>query len=149
VRVVVQRVRRSEVTVEAEPVAAIGLGLLCLVGVEAGDGAADISYVASKIRELRIFPDEAGRMNRSVVEVGGSVIVVSQFTLLGDVRKGRRPAFDRAADPETARHTYEDLVAALRAPGLQVETGRFQAHMVVALENDGPVTILIDSRKTF
>ena len=125
----------------------IGPGLLALVGVAKGDGAADIEYVASKIRDLRIFGDEHGRLNRSVVEVGGAVLVVSQFTLLGDVRKGRRPAFDDAAPPELARAAYEALVGQLRAAGLQVETGVFQTMMHVTLVNDGPVTLLINSKR--
>ncbi len=120
-----------------------------LVGVAAGDGDADIDYTASKIRELRIFPDDAGRMNRSVVEAGGALLVVSQFTLMGDVRRGRRPGFDAAAPPDEARALYERLVARLQERGLTVETGVFQAHMDVALVNDGPVTILVDSRKVF
>jgi D-tyrosyl-tRNA(Tyr) deacylase len=149
VRAVIQRVARASVTVDGEVVGSIGLGLAVLVGVAAGDGAADVSYVASKIRDLRVFPDGDGRMNRSVVEVGGELLVVSQFTLLGDVRKGRRPAFDAAEPPEEARRTYEDVVGTLRSTGLRVQTGRFAAHMIVAIENDGPVTILIDSRKLF
>ena len=120
-----------------------------LVGVADGDGDADIEYTAGKIRDLRIFPDEENRMNRSVVEAGGAVLVVSQFTLLGDVRKGRRPAFDGAAPPDVARVRYEALVSALRAGGLTVGTGEFQAHMAVELVNDGPVTILLDSQKQF
>lgn len=148
-RAVVQRVRRAGVTVDGEPIAAIDHGLVCLVGVAAGDGPADTGYIASKLRDLRMFPDENGRMNRSVVDAGGSVLVVSQFTLLGDVRRGRRPAFDAAESPEVARATCEVLVDTLQSTGLTVATGRFQAHMVVALENDGPVTILLDSRKLF
>jgi D-tyrosyl-tRNA(Tyr) deacylase len=114
-----------------------------------GDGPADIDYTASKIREMRIFADEQGRMNRSVGEVGGSVLVVSQFTLLGDVRGGRRPGFTAAAPPETARVLYEQLVERLRDSSVPVATGVFQAQMLVELVNDGPVTILLDSRKTF
>ena len=120
-----------------------------LVGVADGDSQVDTEYTAGKIRELRIFPDEENRMNRSVVEAGGAVLVVSQFTLLGDVRKGRRPAFDGAARPEEARARYDELVTMLRAGGLTVETGEFQAHMAVELVNDGPVTILVDSKKQF
>lgn len=146
-RAVVQRVRCASVSVEGQVVGAIDLGLLCLVGVAAGDSTADVAYVASKVREMRIFSDEAGRMNRSVVDVGGAVLVVSQFTLLGDMRKGRRPAFDGAEAPAEARSTYEALLTELRESGLRVEAGQFQAHMVVSLENDGPVTILVDSRK--
>jgi D-tyrosyl-tRNA(Tyr) deacylase len=125
------------------------MGLVVLVGVAAGDGPADRDYVASKIVGLRVFADEAGRMNRSVSEAGGALLVVSQFTLLGDARKGRRPAFDGAEAPAGARQAYDDLVACLRRTGLHVETGLFQAHMSLELVNDGPVTILLDSRRTF
>lgn len=139
----------ASVTVAGEIVGRIAGGLLVLVGVADGDGEADIAYIAGKVRDLRIFPDEYGRMNRSVVETGGAVLVVSQFTLLGDVRKGRRPGFDAAAAPDAARACYEAFVEALRAGGLHVETGVFQAHMDVALVNDGPVTILLDSARNF
>jgi D-aminoacyl-tRNA deacylase len=149
VRVVVQRVSSASVSVEGQVVGRIGAGLLVLVGVAAGDTETDIAYTAAKVRDLRIFPDEYGRMNRSVVETGGAILVVSQFTLLGDVRKGRRPGFDEAASPDEARDCYQRLVDAWRSTGLPVETGTFQAHMDVALVNDGPVTILIDSRKLF
>jgi D-aminoacyl-tRNA deacylase len=148
-RTVLQRVTRASVTVDGTTVAAIERGLLALVGVAAGDAPADLDYTASKISELRVFPDAAGRMNRSVVEAGGAVLVVSQFTLLGDVRRGRRPAFDQAETLDLAQAAYEELVARLRARGLRVETGRFQAHMAVELVNDGPVTILVDSRRAF
>ena len=148
-RSVVQRVSSAAVIVEGAVVGRIGKGLVVLVGVAEGDGPADIEYTAAKVRDLRIFPDTDGRMNRSVVEVGGSVLLVSQFTLLGDVRRGRRPGFDAAAAPETARSIYDALVDRLRADKLPVETGVFQAHMSVELTNDGPVTILIDSRKAF
>ena len=124
-------------------------GLVALVGVEASDSPADLEYIASKIRDVRIFADEQGRMNRSVVDAGGAVLVVSQFTLLGDARKGRRPAFDRAAPPDTARDLYEQLILRLKQDGLHVAAGQFQAHMHVELVNDGPVTILLDSRRTF
>ena len=136
-------------TIDGTVVGRIGTGLLALVGVAEGDTATDIDYTASKIRDLRVFADEHGRMNRSVVDVGGQVLVVSQFTLLGDVRKGRRPGFDAAAPPEVAKARYEDLVGRLRDVGLAVETGVFQAQMQVDLVNDGPVTILIDSRRLF
>ena len=136
-------------TVEGRVVGQIGAGLLALVGVADGDTPADLEYTASKIREMRIFPDADGRMNRSVVDSGGAVLVVSQFTLMGDVRNGRRPGFTGAAAPDVARRVYEDLVARLRSEGLPVETGVFQAHMHVELVNDGPVTILIDSRRAF
>ena len=153
-RAVVQRVASARVTVEARVTGEIGHGLLALVGVEQGDGPADVAYIASKIRDLRIFDDEGDdqgrkRMNRSVVDVGGRVLVVSQFTLSGDARNGRRPSFIAAAPPELARALYEGVVAELRASGLGVETGEFQAMMQVSLVNDGPVTILLDSRKTF
>lgn len=148
-RSVIQRVSRASVTVEDRVVGAIGPGLVVFVGVAEGDGAADIDYTASKIRELRIFGDDQGRMNRSVVDAGGSVLIVSQFTLLADTRRGRRPGFDAAAAPEVAKAAYEDLVVRLRDAGLRVETGVFQAHMLVDLVNDGPVTILLDSRRLF
>ena len=153
-RAVIQRVTRARVTVGERETGAIGHGLLVFVGVEDGDGPGDLDYVASKIREVRIFEDDGDadgrkRMNRSVVDVQGSVLVVSQFTLAGDVRRGRRPSFDAAAPPEVARAMYEELVAALRTSGLTVATGEFQAMMRVALENDGPVTILLDSRRRF
>jgi D-tyrosyl-tRNA(Tyr) deacylase len=118
-----------------------------LVGIEAGDGPDDVEYVAAKIRDLRLFADDAGRMNRSVVEAGGEVLVVSQFTLLGETRKGRRPSFDRAAPPAEARVLYEDLVRRLGESGLRVATGEFQAMMLVELVNDGPVTLLVESRR--
>jgi D-tyrosyl-tRNA(Tyr) deacylase len=149
VRAVVQRVTRAMVRVQEAEVGAIDAGLVALVGVAAGDGPADLEYIASKIAELRVFADEAGRMNRSVADVGGAVLVVSQFTLLGDARKGRRPAFDDAETPEGAQAAYEALVARLRDRGLRVETGRFRAHMALELVNDGPVTILLDSRRRF
>jgi D-tyrosyl-tRNA(Tyr) deacylase len=153
-RAVIQRVRSARVTVGDRVVGAIGPGLLVLLGVEVGDDVKDVEYMASKIRDLRIFEDEGDetgrkRMNRSVAEIGGQVLVVSQFTLAGDVRNGRRPSFITAAPPELARALYEDVVRRLRESGLHVETGEFQAMMLVALENDGPVTILVDSRKVF
>jgi len=153
-RAVLQRVTRARVTVGERVTGEITHGLLVFVGVEDEDTPADLDYVAGKIREVRIFEDDGGadgrkRMNRSVVEVGGSVLVVSQFTLSGDVRRGRRPSFDGAAAPEVARAMYEALVDKLRATGLPVATGEFQAMMRVELENDGPVTILVDSRRTF
>jgi D-tyrosyl-tRNA(Tyr) deacylase len=142
------------VTVGDRVCGAIGPGVLAFVGVEQGDGQQDVEYIATKIRELRIFEDDGDasgrrRMNRSVADTGGSVLVVSQFTLAGDVRRGRRPSFDDAAPPELARTLYEDVVRQLRATGLTVETGEFQAMMRVQLENDGPVTILMDSRRRF
>jgi D-tyrosyl-tRNA(Tyr) deacylase len=148
-RAVVQRVTRARVTVGAETAGEIGLGLLVLLGVAAGDSETAADYLAGKIAGLRIFDDEAGRMNRSVGECGGRVLVVSQFTLLGDVRRGRRPSFDAAARPEEARRLYQYFVDRLRASGLPCETGRFQEMMQVELVNDGPVTILLDSEKSF
>jgi D-tyrosyl-tRNA(Tyr) deacylase len=148
-RAVVQRVREAAVEIEGRTVGAIGVGLLVFVGVGQGDGADDVHYVAGKIRDLRIFDDEQGRMNRSVGEAGGAVLVVSQFTLCADARKGRRPSFDAAAAPAEARGRYEEVVRELRAGGLRVETGEFQALMHVRLVNDGPVTILLDSRRGF
>ena len=148
-RAVVQRVSQASVTVDGTIVGAIEAGLLVLLGVAEDDGPADIAYVASKVAGLRVFRDEAGRMNRSVTETGGALLVVSQFTLLGDVRRGRRPAFDMAASPSRAHELYHAVVDRLRRDGLTVATGRFQADMRVALVNDGPVTILIDSRRTF
>jgi D-tyrosyl-tRNA(Tyr) deacylase len=147
VRAVLQRVLSAEVTVDGRRVGVIGAGLLVLLGVEAGDGPLDVAYTADKIADLRCFADEADRMNRSVADVGGGVLVVSQFTLCGDTRKGRRPSFDAAAPPGEARLLYEDVVGHLRARGLVVETGEFQAMMAVHLINDGPVTFLVDSRK--
>ena len=148
-RGVVQRVTGAKVTVDGRVTGEIGAGLLVLLGVEAGDGPADVQYLAGKIRDLRIFPDEAGKMNRSVLDRQGAVLVVSQFTLSGDARNGRRPSFASAAPPEIARALYEEVVRELKTSGLRVETGEFQAMMQVALVNDGPVTILLDSRKTF
>jgi D-tyrosyl-tRNA(Tyr) deacylase len=147
VRAVLQRVSSADVVVDGHSVGAIGAGLLVLLGVESGDGPTDVIYTADKIADLRCFADAADRMNRSVADVGGAVLVVSQFTLCGDTRKGRRPSFDAAAPPEEARLLYDDVVRHLRARGLVVETGRFQATMAVRLVNDGPVTFLVDSRK--
>lgn len=148
-RAVVQRVASAAVTVDGRTVGSIDRGLLVLVGVEQGDGPADAQYVAGKIRDLRVFEDDARHMNRSVTDVGGSVLVVSQFTLAADCRKGRRPSFDGAAAPQVAKPLYEEVVRLLRDDGLRVETGEFQAMMRVALVNDGPVTLLLDSRKGF
>lgn len=148
-RTVIQRVSRASVTVDGQVVGKIDAGLLALVAVADGDTPADLDYTASKIRDVRIFPDAEGKMNRSVADSGGAVLVVSQFTLMGDVRNGRRPGFTGAAAPDVARRTYDDLVARLRSDGLPVETGVFQAHMHVELVNDGPVTILVDSRRAF
>jgi D-tyrosyl-tRNA(Tyr) deacylase len=147
VKAVVQRVRRASVAVAGDPVAAIGPGLLVLLGVAAGDGPADAAWLARKIAGLRIFADEAGKMNRSVAECGGSLLVVSQFTLLGDCRAGRRPSFVGAAPPEQGRRLYEAFLAeAAAASAAPVAAGVFGADMLVALENDGPVTLVLDSR---
>ncbi len=148
-RSVLQRVQQASVSVDGEVIGRIGPGLVALVAVLSGDGPADIEYTASKIGSIRLFADEAGRMNRSVQEVGGAILVVSQFTLAGDTRKGRRPAFDQAAPPDIARPMIETLTARLRALGLAVDTGRFGAHMALALVNDGPVTVMMDSRRAF
>ena len=148
-RAVLQRVSRARVTVDARTTGEIGPGLLALVGVEHGDGSPDVAYIAGKIRDVRVFEDDQQKMNCSVADANGRVLVVSQFTLCGDVRKGRRPSFDAAAPPEIARALYEALVSALRASGLTVETGEFRAMMQVELVNDGPVTILLDSRRRF
>jgi D-tyrosyl-tRNA(Tyr) deacylase len=148
-RAVVQRVRSASVVVEDRVAGRTGAGLLVFVGVAADDGPEDVKYLAAKILELRVFPDQDGRMNRSVVETNGSVLVVSQFTLLGDCRKGRRPSFDRAAPPPLAEALYLDLVHALQHAGVTVATGVFRAHMDVELINDGPVTLLLDSRRVF
>ena len=148
-RSVVQRVTSARVTVDDRVTGEIAAGLLVLLGVEQGDGPPDAQYIAAKIRDLRIFPDQAGKMNRSVLDQQGAVLVVSQFTLSGDARNGRRPSFASAAPPEIARALYEEVVRELKTSGLRVATGEFQAMMQVALVNDGPVTILLDSRKTF
>jgi D-tyrosyl-tRNA(Tyr) deacylase len=148
-RAVVQRVSRARVTVNGEVAGEIGLGLLVLLGVGREDGEADAIYLAGKIAGLRVFEDDRGKMNRSVGEVGGSVLAVSQFTLYGDVRRGKRPSFDGAAGPEKARALYELFVEQVRGAGLRCETGRFQEMMKVELVNEGPVTILLDSGKGF
>ena len=148
-RAVIQRVERASVSVEGEIRGQIGAGFLVLIGVEEGDGDADFRYIAEKVPNLRVFEDEQGKMNRSLLDVGGEVLAVSQFTLLGDARGGRRPSFITAARPETADPMYERLVADWRVRGIRVETGVFGAHMKVALVNDGPVTILLDSRRRF
>jgi len=149
-RAVIQRVDRASVVVAGETVGAIDRGLLVLLGVGREDSSADVQYLAGKILGMRVFEGDAGKpMDRSVSEIGGSVLVVSQFTLYGDVRKGRRPAFDQAAPPDAARALYEELVRELRATQVPVATGEFQAMMHVELVNDGPVTILLDSRRQF
>lgn len=148
-RAVVQRVSAASVTVEGRKVGTIGPGLLVLLGVARGDTEKDGEYLAEKLAGLRIFEDEEEKMNQSVAQIGGSILLVSQFTLYGDVRHGRRPSFTQAAPPEEANRLYEDLAQKLRDKGLTVETGQFQAHMEVSLVNDGPVTILLDSGKSF
>ncbi len=148
-RVVIQRVSEASVTVDQKTVGAIGQGLMVLLGVAQGDTSQEAKSLAEKTAGLRIFEDDAGKMNRSVEEIGGSLLVVSQFTLLGDCRKGRRPGFTDAAPPELADQLYEEYVAALRSRGVNVATGVFRADMQVALVNDGPVTMLLDSRKQF
>ena len=148
-RAVVQRTGWSEVMVGDECVGRAGFGLTVWLGVGREDDAADAVYMAEKISHLRIFEDEAGKMNRSVLDVSGQILAISQFTLYGDCRKGRRPSFDTAASPENARILYEIFVEALRAQGLSVECGRFQTEMKVTLENQGPVTLLLDSKKSF
>ncbi len=144
-RAVVQRVSRAQVTVNGEIAGKIGCGLVVLLGVGATDSEADANYLADKIAGLRVFEDENGKMNLDAAAVGGGILVVSQFTLYGDVRRGKRPSFDAAAPPERARQLYEYFVERIRAAGLPCETGRFQEMMQVELVNDGPVTILLDS----
>ena len=148
-RCVVQRVTEASVTVNGETVGAVGPGLMVLIGVSTEDTDTDLKYMADKVPNLRIFDDENGVMNRSVIDVGGSILAVSQFTLYGDARGGRRPSYIRAAKPDEANALYERLVTAWRAKGIHVETGRFRTEMKVSLVNDGPVTILIDSEKAF
>lgn len=145
-RAVVQRVRRAQVEVEQKIVGQIEIGLVVLLGVQQGDTQRDIEYLVDKSVGLRVFPDADGKMNLSVREVGGSLLVVSQFTLLGDCRKGKRPSFVQAAAPEIAKQMYEQFIGRLRQQGLPVATGVFQADMQLTLCNDGPVTIVLDSR---
>ncbi len=148
-RAVVQRVSRAKVTIDGKITGEIGRGLLVLLGVGAGDTLADADYLAEKVIGLRIFEDAGGKMNLSVVDVEGAILAVSQFTLYGDVRRGKRPSFDAAAPPQPARELYEYFVEKIRAAGLRCETGRFQEMMQVELVNEGPVTILLDSGKAF
>jgi D-aminoacyl-tRNA deacylase len=148
-RAVVQRVSRAQVSVNEEVVGEIGRGLLVLLGVTHTDADADAAYLADKVAGLRVFEDEHGKMNLDAGSIGGAILVVSQFTLYGDVRRGKRPSFDAAAPPERARHLYEYFVDRIRAAGLPCQTGRFQEMMQVELVNDGPVTILLDSAKAF
>lgn len=148
-RAVIQRVSESHVDVDGKTVGSIGAGMLVLLGVEKGDENADFDYIFGKTVGLRIFEDEDGKMNLSATQVDAELLIISQFTLLGDVRKGRRPAFTNAEDPSIAESTYNRFVEAVRETGLKVETGLFAADMKVHLVNDGPVTILLDSRKLF
>jgi D-tyrosyl-tRNA(Tyr) deacylase len=147
VRAVVQRVSRASVTVAGEVVGRIDHGLVVLLGVAEGDTQDDVIFLATKIVGLRIFPDDQAKMNRSMLDVGGRMLVISQFTLLGDCRKGRRPSFIEAARPERAVELYRGFVAEVKGQGIEVETGRFQEHMVVELVNDGPVTLILDTRQ--
>ena len=148
-RAVVQRVTEASVTVENETVGAVGAGLMVLIGVSKEDTEKDLKYIVDKVQNLRVFDDENGVMNRSVLDAGGSILAVSQFTLYGDARGGRRPSYFTAAGPEMANAFYEQAVAAWRQNGIHVETGRFRTEMKVSLINDGPVTILLDSGKAF
>jgi D-tyrosyl-tRNA(Tyr) deacylase len=149
VRAVAQRVSRAQVRVEEEVTAAMQAGLLALVGVARADTTEDAAYIAEKLVHLRVFADDEGRMNRSILETGGSLAVISQFTLLGDCRKGRRPAWADAAPPEIAEPLIEEVAARARSLGVSVVTGRFRARMQVELVNEGPVTLLIDSTRVF
>jgi D-tyrosyl-tRNA(Tyr) deacylase len=148
-RAVVQRVSRAKVTVGDDITGEIGVGLLVLLGVADGDTQDDAVYLAEKLVGLRIFPDDDGKMNRSLADIRGAMLVVSQFTLVGDCRKGRRPSFIAAARPEEAMTLYRAFVAEVQGQGITMATGRFQEHMDVELVNDGPVTLLVDSRKEF
>ncbi len=148
-RAVVQRVIKSSVSVDGQVTGATDEGLVVLIGVEDGDTDKDVKYIADKVSGLRIFEDENEKMNLSVKDVGGSILAISQFTLLGDVRKGKRPSFITAEEPEAANNLYRDVCEKIRDEGIKVETGIFQAHMLVKIHNNGPVTILLDSRKIF
>jgi len=145
-RAVIQRVKESSVKVDRQTIGRIGKGLLVLLGVAEGDTPSDADYLANKIVNLRIFEDDGAKMNRSLLSIGGEMLVVSQFTLLGDCRKGRRPSFTAAAGPQKASELYDDFVQQVRRLGISVETGRFQTTMEVALINDGPVTLVLESR---
>lgn len=148
-RAVVQRVKSARVTVSGQEVGAIGPGLVVFLGVGAEDDGSAAGYLADKVANLRIFADDAGKMNRSVLDIGGEVLAISQFTLYGDCRKGRRPSFTGAAPPEPALELYKQFIASLAAQGLKVAIGEFQASMLVELVNDGPVTMLLDSERLF
>lgn len=145
-KAVIQRVTGASVTVDGQEISRIGKGLAILLGVAKEDGAKDLNYLAEKIANLRIFEDEAGKMNLSVLDVGGEALVVSQFTLLGDCSRGRRPGFDKAAPPDIAESLYNEFVEMLRACGVPVRTGKFQAKMLYEIANDGPVTLILDTR---
>ena len=148
-RAVVQRVSHASVDVEGKEIGAIKQGLLVFLGVEKGDTDKDLEYIVNKVSGLRVFEDADGKLNLSVVDVAGEILAVSQFTICGDCKKGKRPSFDNAAPAEVGNEYYEKFIAALRAENIKVATGQFQAHMYVSLVNDGPVTILLDSKKTF
>jgi len=148
-KVLIQRVTRASVSIAGEEVGSIGRGLVVLVGVAGGDTEKDAQYLAQKTVDLRIFPDDAGRFNLSALDIKGELLIVSQFTLLADTRKGRRPSFVEAAPPAQAEALFEQFVEKVRNTGLKVETGRFQQYMQVEIHNDGPVTILLDSREKF
>jgi D-tyrosyl-tRNA(Tyr) deacylase len=148
-RAVVQRVKSATVSVGEDRIASIGRGLVVFLGVGKGDDTGDVEYLVGKIPHLRIFQDEGEKFNRSLLDVGGEILVVSQFTLFGDCRKGRRPSFTDAASPECARNLYDHFVSRLREEGLRVQAGRFQAMMMVGVVNEGPVTLLLDSGKGF
>jgi len=148
-RAVVQRVKSASVSVDGNISGAIEAGLVVFLGVEDDDKATDVAYMAEKVSGLRIFHDDEGKMNRSVIDVKGSILAVSQFTLLGDVRKGKRPSFIKAAEPEAANALYREFIESIRERGIPVGEGVFRAEMLVDVQNDGPVTIMIDSRKQF
>jgi len=146
-KAVIQRVKSAQVSVDGRISGKIGKGLLVLLGVGKGDGESDLSFLTSKIPELRIFEDDSGKFNLSLKEIDGEILVVSQFTLFGDCRKGRRPSFTEAEEPSTAKDLYEQFILKLKERGVPVQTGEFQAKMEVHLINDGPVTLLLDSRQ--
>ena len=146
-KVVIQRVKSAQVCVDGRVTGKVGKGLLVLLGVGKGDGESDLSFMASKIPELRIFEDASGKFNLSLKEIDGEMLIVSQFTLYGDCRKGRRPSFTEAEEPTIAKNLYEQFISKLRGQDLSVQTGEFQANMEVHLVNDGPVTLLLDSRQ--
>ena len=148
-RAVVQRVSRAAVTVDQNQIGAIGHGLLVLLGIHRDDQQTDLDWLVDKVVHLRVFADEVGKMNRSLLDTGYAMLIISQFTLYGDCRQGRRPGYSAAARPEQAEALYEDFIKAVQRHGIQTATGRFQAEMAVELVNDGPVTLLLDSAKMF